>query len=75
MEPLTDVIQALATRAANLLAERTPIYEQETKSALVARMLRALGWDCEDPHEVRWESATLSKRRLHTGNRSDSSGR
>jgi hypothetical protein len=55
MPSLADVISDLSTRAAKFLAKSAGINEQETKSALVTPMLRALGWDCEDPEEVRWE--------------------
>jgi len=55
LQCLADVINDLRARAAKLLAKSAQINEQETKSALVTPMLHALGWDCEDPDEVRWE--------------------
>lgn len=55
MANLADVISDLRARAVKLLAKSGQINEEETKSALITPMLRALGWDCEDPDQVRWE--------------------
>jgi len=55
MQSLADVFGDLRARAAKLLAKSGQIHEQDTKAALITPMLRALGWDCEDPDEVRRE--------------------
>ena len=55
MPNLADAIDVVASRVEKLLDKSTYITEQDTKSALVTPILRALGWDCEDPDEVRHE--------------------
>jgi len=55
MRDLREAIETLKARTIKLLTKNGQLNEQETKSALVTPMLRALGWDCEDPDEVRWE--------------------
>jgi len=55
MPSLAEVVGDLRARAAKLLNRSGQITEQDTKAALITPMLRALGWDCEDPDEVRWE--------------------
>jgi predicted type IV restriction endonuclease len=61
MPNLSEVIEELRRRAARLLARSAQPNEEETKSALVTPMLRALGWDCEDPDEVHWEYRYTSR--------------